>query len=55
MTAKREHGGYLVWVTSLATGAAFADVTVTAYSYSNQRLAQGKTESETHATFGQAT
>jgi len=46
MTAKRERGGYLVWVSSLATAQPVAGVEVVALSNNNQRLASAKTDAD---------
>jgi alpha-2-macroglobulin len=46
ITAKQEHGGCLVWVTSLGTAKPLAGVEVAALSRTNQALATGLTDEQ---------
>lgn len=46
ITAKKQHDGYLVWVTSLRGGAGVGEVKVAAVSYNNQALATATTDAD---------
>lgn len=46
ITAKRQHGGVWVWVTSISRGQAVTGAIVKALSYNNQTLSTGKTDEQ---------
>jgi len=46
ITAKREHSGAVVWVTSLRTGQPVEGVTVKAFTYNNQSIAGSQTDAQ---------